>query len=275
MYAWARWLGAARPTPRQWRDGAISGTLLLAGGNGAVVVAEQWVPSGLVALLVAAVPLWLVLLDALVGSRQRPTPRALGGILVGFAGVGLLAGSPGVGQGGARELVGASIVLAGSLSWAAGSLYSRQRGSSLRPRMLVASQMLSGGIVLGLLSTFFGEGAGFSVMDVPGRSWLAFAYLIIAGGIVGYGAYIWLLTVVEPAVVGTYAYVNPVVAMLLGWAFAGEPLTGRSLLAAAVILGSVVVITSEPGASRRRSRELRSPSLTGEAPAPARSRGAV
>jgi drug/metabolite transporter (DMT)-like permease len=251
MYVWARSVGAATPTPRQWRDGAISGTLLLAGGNGAVVVAEQWVPSGLVALLVAAVPLWLVLLDTFFGSKRRPSTRALGGILVGFAGVGLLAGSPGVGQGGARELLGAAIVMAGSMCWAAGSLYSRHRGSSLRPRMLVASQMLSGGVVLGVLAVSLGETSGFSVADVSTRSWLAFVYLILAGAIVGYGAYIWLLTVVEPARVGTYAYVNPVVAMLLGWAFAGEPLTGRSLLAAAVILGSVVVITTE--SPRRRA----------------------
>ena len=219
-----------------------------------MVVAEQWVPSGLVALLVAAVPLWLVLLDTLFGSRRRPSARALGGILVGFAGVGLLAGSPGVGQGGARELVGAAIVMVGSLSWAAGSLYSRHHGSSLRPRMLVASQMLSGGVVLGVLAVALGEPSGFSIADVSMRSWLAFVYLILAGAIVGYGAYIWLLTVVEPARVGTYAYVNPVVAMLLGWAFAGEPLTGRSLIAAAVILGSVVVITTESTATAGRGR---------------------
>jgi drug/metabolite transporter (DMT)-like permease len=275
MYAWARRLGARPPTPRQWRDGAISGTLLLAGGNGAVVVAEQWVPSGLVALLVAAVPIWLVLLDALFGSRRRPSGRALAGILVGFAGVGLLAGSPGVGQGGARELLGATIVMAGSFSWAAGSLYSRQRGSSLRPRMLVASQMLCGGVVLGVLALAAGEASGFSLADVSVRSWMAFVYLIVAGAIIGYGAYIWLLTVVEPARVGTYAYVNPVVAMVLGWAFAGEPVSGRALLAAAVILGSVVVITSEPTGARRGGRAAPTPVPTGDVAAPTGSRGSV
>lgn len=258
MYGWATWLGAPRPTARQWRNAGISGTLLLAGGNGAVVVAEQWVPSGLVALLVASVPLWLVVLDWLFGARLAPTRTTVLGLVTGFAGVGLLAGSPGVGAGGRQELIGAVIVLFGSLSWAAGSLVSRYAASPPRPRMLVGQQMLVGGVVLGVMALAAGEAEGFRVADVSLRSWLAFVYLIIAGAIVGYAAYIWLLTKVTPARAGTYAYVNPVVAMLLGWFFADEPLTFRSLLAAAIILGSVVVITAE-ARGRRGAVEPRPP----------------
>jgi drug/metabolite transporter (DMT)-like permease len=261
MYGWARASGIPRPTARQWKDGAISGTLLLAGGNGAVVVAEQWVPSGLVALLVATVPLWLVVLDSAFGSRVRPTSRTVAGLLIGLVGVAVLVGSPGVGAGGGMELVGGAIVLCGSLSWAAGSLYSRYTVDPPRPRMQVGTQMLLGALVLGVLALVTGEADGFSIDAVSLRSWLALGYLITFGAIVGYGAYIWLLTVVEPARVGTYAYVNPVVAMLLGWTLADEPMGFRSVLAAAIILGSVVVITTEatwrPRSPARRESAVR------------------
>ena len=243
MYVWSRARGVHAPTPAQWKIGAISGTLLLVGGNGAVVVAEQWVPSGLVALLVATVPLWMVVLDAAFGSRSRPSGRSAVGLLAGFLGVGLLAGSPGVGAGGPLELLGAVLVLGGSVCWAIGSLVSRYAVDPPRPRMLVATQMLSGGLVFAVLSIGLGEVDGFSIEQVSARSWGALVYLIIAGALIGYGAYIWLLTVAPPSRVGTYAYVNPVVALFLGWAFADEPLTFRSMLAAAIILASVIVIT--------------------------------
>ncbi len=245
MYVWSRALGVQPPTRAQWKSGAISGTLLLVGGNGAVVIAEQWVPSGLVALIVATVPLWMVVLDAVFGSGATPSTRSSAGLLAGFLGVGLLAGSPGVGAGGPLELFGATLVLGGSLCWAIGSLVSRYATDPPRPRMLVATQMLSGGFVFAVLSLGFGELDGFSIAQVSARSWGAFVYLIIAGALIGYAAYIWLLTVVPPSRVGTYAYVNPVVAMLLGWGFADEPLTFHSMLAAAIILASVVVITTD------------------------------
>lgn len=259
MYVWSRARGVRAPTAAQWRSGALSGTLLLVGGNGAVVVAEQWVPSGLVALLVATVPIWMVVLDAAFGSRSRPSPRSTAGLVSGFLGVGLLAGSPGVGAGGGLELLGAVLVLGGSLCWATGSLVSRYAEDPPRPRMLVATQMLSGGLVFAALSLGFGELNGFSIAQVSARSWGAFVYLIIAGALIGYAAYIWLLTVESPSRVGTYAYVNPVVALCLGWAFADEPLTFRSMLAAAIILASVVVITTDT-----RPRAPRGERKTGE-----------
>jgi drug/metabolite transporter (DMT)-like permease len=192
----------------------------------------------------------------LFGARIRPSRRTMVGLAAGFVGVGVLAGSPGVGAGGIEEMFGAVLVLAGSVSWAAGSLFSRYARLPARPRMLVAMQMLAGGAVLALLSLASGEAVGFEIDAVSARSWAALAYLIVAGALVGYSAYIWLLTVVIPARVGTYAYVNPVVAMLLGWALAEEPLTFRSLFAATIILGSVVVITTEAGGAHSAMRPL-------------------
>ena len=247
MYTWLRARGASAPTLAQWRSGAISGTLLLVGGNGAVVVAEQWVPSGLVALIVATVPMWMVLFDAGFGSGARPSNRVRMGLVFGFMGVGVLAGSPGVGGGGRQEILGAFLVLGGSICWAIGSLVSRYVEDPPRPAMLVATQMLTGGAIFTILSLASGELAGFSLGNISLRSWWALLYLVVAGAIVGYAAYIWLLTVVPPSRVGTYAYVNPVVALFLGWALADEPLNSRSVLAAAIILASVVVITTDGG----------------------------
>jgi len=245
LYAWLRARGTARPSADQWRAAVIAGALMLAGGNGAVVVAEQWVPSGLTALLVAAVPLWLVVLDAILGSRSRPSRRAQLGLLVGFAGVALLGGTPGIGGGGSRALLGALLVTFGSISWAGGSLYLRSAPKPGSPLMLVAMQMLGGGVVLGVMSLALREPADFHLADVTLRSLLALMYLVVFGSLIAYTAYVWLLTVTTPARVGTYAYVNPVIALALGWAFADEHVGLRATLAAVIIVGSVIVIVSE------------------------------
>jgi drug/metabolite transporter (DMT)-like permease len=255
LYAWLRVRGQSRPTRRQWLGAAISGGLLIAGGNGSVVVAEQWVPSGLAALLIGSVPLWLVVLDTVAGSRVRPSRRVALGLVVGFGGVGVLAGSPGAGAGGPQELAGAMLILGGSVCWAAGSLYSRYAPSPPRPSMWVAMQMLSGGAVMTVLTLLTGEAFTFEPAAVSLRAWLALAYLIVFGALVAYSAYVWLLSVSTPARVGTYAYVNPVVALLLGWTLADEPLTFRTVVAAVIILGSVVIITSErPRTTLTRAR---------------------
>ncbi len=250
LYGWTRARGAPRPTRPQLRAAAVAGGLLLLGGNGGVVLAEQWVPSGLVALLVAAVPLWMVLVDWAWGARVRPTRRVVLGVGVGFAGVALLVGSPGAGAGGPRELLGAALVVVAALLWAMGSIYSRHAPTPPRPRMWVATQMMAGGALLLLAGLATGEAARLDLGAVSARSALALAYLVGAGSLVAYTAYIWLLSVVPPARVATYAYVNPVVALLLGWALADEPLTFRSLAAAAIIIGAVVLITTER--ARRR-----------------------
>ncbi len=260
LYAWSRLRGAPRPTRAQWRASLIAGGLMLGGGNGAVSVAEQWVPSGMAALLVASVPLWMVALDLLFGSRVRPSARATTGLLLGFGGVALLGGAPGLGDRGATGLLGAFLILAGCASWAAGSIYVRDASAPSRPFLWVSMQMLMGGGVLALLGLATGEAGRVDLGGVTPKSALALAYLVVFGSLIAYSAYIWLARVATPARLGTYAYVNPVIALFLGWALADEPISLRSAVAAAVIVGSVVVIVSEgrrlsvrgmPGAARR------------------------
>jgi len=255
LYAWSRGRGAPRPTPAQWRAAFMVGGLLLVCGNGAVVTAEQWVPSGLTALLVGAVPLWMVLVDWGWGMRVRPSGRVAAGLLGGFAGLALLVGAPAAGRGGLRALVGSLLVIAGALAWATGSIYSRHAPRPSRPRLWVSMQMLAGGMLLVPLSGLVGEWRGFHPASVSLRSMAALAYLVVFGSLVAYTAYIWLLSVSTPARVGTYAYVNPVVALVLGWALAGEPLSFRSVAAAAIIVGSVVVITTG-GRTAREDRAV-------------------
>lgn len=245
LYAWARSHGAPRPTRGQWRSAVIVGGLLFVAGNGSVVVSEQWVASGLVALLVAVVPLWMVVVDWLWGSGTRPSPRTMAGLLLGFAGVGFLAGGPGAGSPAGHQVAGSFLVLGGTLAWASGSIYARHAHVPPRPWLWIGMQMLAGGILLLPVAAAAGELSRFDPAAVSVRSLVALAYLIVFGSIVAFSAYIWLLGVSTPARVGTYAYVNPVVALFLGWALAGEPLTFRSLAAAAIIVGSVVLITTE------------------------------
>jgi drug/metabolite transporter (DMT)-like permease len=245
LYAWARIRGAPRPTRAQWWSAGVVGGLLFVAGNGSVVVSEQWVASGLVALLVASVPLWMVVVDWAWGSGSRPTPRAASGLLLGFAGVAFLAGGTGTGVQGGRALLGSGLVVFGSMAWAAGSIYARHADVPARPRLWVGMQMLAGGVLLVPVAAVAGEMGRFHPAEVSFGSLLALAYLIVFGSLVAFSAYIWLLGVSTPARVGTYAYVNPVVALVLGWALADEPLTFRSLVAAAIIVGSVVLITTE------------------------------
>jgi drug/metabolite transporter (DMT)-like permease len=212
-----------------------------------VVIAEQWVPSGLSAVVVACVPLFMVAFDAAWGSKARPTPRAQAGLLIGFLGVALLAGAPGIGDGGAPQFFGVLLLLGACASWAAGSLYLRQLVATPDPLQGVAMQMLMGGLVLGTSSLLLGELPRVDVGAMTLLSLGSLAYLVVFGSLVAYTAYVWLLRVTTPARVGTYAYVNPVIALFLGWALANEPISLRSIAATAVILGSVIVIVSERG----------------------------
>jgi drug/metabolite transporter (DMT)-like permease len=254
LYVWSRSRGAAPPTRAQWRTAFVVGGLLLLGGNGAVVVAEQWVPSGLTALLIGAVPLWMVLVDWGWGSRVRPSRRVVLGLIGGFVGLVTLVGAPGAGAGGRQELLGGLLVVLGALAWAAGSIYSRHAPLPPRPRLWVAMQMLAGGTLLVTAAGLAGEWRSFDPGGVSARSALALLYLVVFGSLVAYTAYIWLLSVSTPARVGTYAYVNPVVALLLGWSLADEPLSFRSVVAAAIIVGAVVVTTTGGRAGGRPSK---------------------
>ena len=252
MYAIALAQGGPRSSFAQWRSALVIGACLLFGGNGAVTIAEQWVPSGLASLLVATVPIYIALLAWLTGSAPRPRPLVLLGLAGGFVGVGILVGPTlAVAPVNASRYAGLGMltVLFGSLVWSIGSLYSRHSqtaGASAAPFLSSAQTMLCGGALL--LATGFatGEGRDFQVSRITAVSLGAFVYLVLVGAIVGYTAYIWLLRHCDPAKVATYAYVNPVVAVLLGAFFAGETLSGRTALAAAVIVGSVaLVITAQ------------------------------
>jgi len=279
LYAWAERQSAGRgaakrPSPPEWGWAVLVGGLLLFGGNGAVVWATERVPTGVIALLIAATPIWMVVIDWLRPGGTRPSGMVAGGLLLGTVGLALLVSAKGGARGGRIDPLGAAVVLLGSLSWAIGSLASR---SSRLPRVPVRStamQMLGGGALLTLAGLLSGEVAHVHPAAVSARSWLAWAYLVTIGSIVGYTAYIWLLAHVSAAKVATYAYVNPVVAVALGWAFAGEQVSGHTLAAAAVIVGAVALITM--GQSRTRSAPATRPS-TGAEPlvgAPARGRSA-
>lgn len=241
LYAWVRRQGVARPNAAQWLTCAVVGTLLLVGGNGGVTWAEQRVASGLAALLVATMPLWMVLLDWLRPGGVRPRAGAALGLLMGFGGVTLLVGPTRLGTA-SVDPFGAAVVVLAALSWATGSLYSRRGrlpGSLLQA---AAMQSLSGGAVLWVLATLTGEWTRLDAAHVSAKSLLSLGYLVVFGSLLGFTAYIWLLRVTTVTRVSTYAYVNPVVAVLLGWAFAGEPVSGRMLGATALIVVAVALV---------------------------------
>jgi len=252
LYAWSRARGAARPERIHWKTTAIVGGLLLLGGNGGVVWAEQRVPSGLAALLVAALPVWMATMEWARGGI-RPTAGVIGGLLLGLTGIGLLVG-PGEFAGGAgADTLGAIVLVLASISWAAGSIYSRGASLPKSPLLTTGMEMLAGGGLLVLAGAVTGELGHLDLAAASTTSWLALLYLIVFGSLIGFTAYIWLLEVSTPAKVSTYAYVNPVVAVLLGWALAGEPLSLRIAIAAGVIIAGVAMVTiargEKPGAA--------------------------
>lgn len=211
-------------------------------GNGGVVLGQHKVPSGVAALLVGSEPLWVVILDWLFFSRRRPSGGSLFGLLLGFAGVALLV-APWEMRGADRvDPLSAFIIIAAALCWAYGSLYSRTAVLPSSPLMSTALQMLAGGLLLLLMGSLRGEWLHFRTENFSSLSVAAWGYLCLFGSIVGFTAYMYLLKTVGAARASTYAYVNPVVAVFLGWIVGGEPLAARTLLAAAVIVTAVVII---------------------------------
>ncbi len=238
---WAR--GVPLPRGMQSRSATIVGALLLVGGNGALGWAVQTVPSGLAALTVAVVPVWMVLFDWLAGG-PRPSRGIVAGLLVGFAGVGVLIGPEAILGEGAVHPLAAMVLNLGAMAWAIGSIYSRSAPMPRSPLMATAAQMICGGIGLLILGMAAGEIAGFDPTTVTSRALLAWAYLVVFGAIIAFTAYVYMLRVTTPAKASTYAYVNPVIAVLLGWALAGEPLNGRVLGAMLLIVPAVALIMS-------------------------------
>lgn len=243
LFGWLRWRGMANPVPAHWRNATVVGALLLGVGNGLVNWAEQRIPSGLTALLIAVTPLWFALLDWARPGGNRPHARILVGILVGFVGVAMLVGSRDILQQNTLDAAGAAAVLVASLAWAGGSLYARHTPKPESPLMAVALQMIMGGAILLLTGLARGESGAVHWDGISVRSLLAFTYLVVVGSLIAFTAYSWLLKASTPARISTYAYVNPVIAVLLGWLLGGEQLTTRILWAAAVIVLGVVIIT--------------------------------
>ena len=252
LFLWTVVRDGVRPTRAEWRWAGITGVLLLLGGNGAVVWAEQRVPSGIAALMVAAVPLWMVLLDWLRPGGRRPRAMVFAGLFLGLVGLVVLVG-PGSSSGGI-DLVGAAVLVIGSALWAWGSLYSRTGAHPRSPLAATGMQMLMGGIALAIAAVLTGEPSQLHLAHVSTASWLGLAYLTTFGSMIGFTAYIYILRHSTPAQASTYAYVNPIVAVLLGWAIASEPITPRTLVAAAVILAGVAIITVT-GGSRAPAEE--------------------
>lgn len=236
-----------RPQPSHWRAAAIIGMLLFLCGNGGVTWAEGRITSSLAALLVASEPLWIVLLAWLLpGGGSRPNAKVWLGLALGFAGVWLLvsAGASASGSDGGTNILGAGVVLGASLAWAVGSIYSLRARLPRSPLLSSGMQMLAGGSLLLLVGASTGELGRLDFHAISTRSVVAFLYLTVFGSIVAFTAYSWLLRNASPARVSTYAYVNPAVAVLLGWALAGEAMTTGSLVAAGIIVASVALITS-------------------------------
>ena len=246
-----------RPDPlgrRQWFAASVVGLALLLAGNGLVSIAEKRIPSGIAALVVATVPIWAALLGAAAG-QERVTLRHALGLLLGFAGVAALVAGTGSGR---VEFLGVVIVLAASLSWAAGSVWSRTAPLVRRPLVMTGMEMLAGGVGCFAVGFAIGEGGDLHLGDVSTGAWLALAYLIVFGSLVAYTAYVWLLRNAPLSLVTTYAFVNPLVAILLGSVFLSEPFTSRTIIATVLItLGVMLMVT------RRSSPEARRPAERG------------
>ncbi len=230
-----------RVTWREWRSAAIVGGLLLLGGNGFVVMSEQRIDSGIAAVIVAAVPIWMNLFDAFL-RRRRPSALAIGGVVAGFLGV-LVLLAP-VGGVSAADPVGIGMVVFASLSWAIGSLYSRHAPMPRSGLLATGMEMLAGGALLAIAATVTGQASSIDLGSYSDRSLIAIGYLVVFGSLVAFSSYTWLLKSAPVSTVATYAYVNPIVAVALGALLLGETLTPRTIIAALLIIGAVVAMVS-------------------------------
>jgi drug/metabolite transporter (DMT)-like permease len=243
LYLWTRGRGDPKPTVVQWRSAAIVGAFLLLGGNATVAWAEQQVPSGLAAVLIAVAPIWMVAFEWARGG-PRPGKRVIAGLILGLAGVALLVWPKGDSATRVNPIGAVMLVLA-SASWAWGSVVSKSAPLPKSRFLATSMEMIGGGVLLLLTALAVGQFAHFRPTEVSANAGLAWLFLVVFGSLVGFTAYIWLLGVTTIAKVGTYAYVNPIVAVFLGWAILDEPVTSRTLIAALVILVGVALVNIE------------------------------
>ena len=239
--------GFSKPSPDQWRHAMVTGALLLVGGNGLVMWAERSINSGFTALLIALTPVWFALLDWLRPQGVRPQLKTVIGIIIGFVGVIQLVNGRATTALNANQWWSALAILGAGFCWASGSLYSKYTRNSATPWMNAAAQMICGGAGLLLAGVVLGEPFRTDWARISGRSLAALGYLIVFGSWIGFSAYVYLLKVSTPTRVSTYAYVNPVIAVFLGWALLGESITAHMLWGALVILVGVITITIPGG----------------------------
>ncbi len=243
LMAVAALFGASWPTVRQWRAAAITGGLMLVGGNGLVVLAEREVPSSITALIIATTPVWFALGDWVRPGGQRPSRRAWIGIALGMTGVAYLSFSRTGDKGSlAISLPGLALLVAATISWAAGSLLVKHLEKPASPWMMSGAQMSCGGVFLLILAAIHGEFNQWRPETVATDGWISLGYLVVFGSWIGFSAYVWLLKVSSPSRVSTYAYVNPVVAVFLGWLLLGEELSLHTVVSAAVLLTGVAIV---------------------------------
>jgi drug/metabolite transporter (DMT)-like permease len=255
LYIWRRLVGDTPPAKVEWRSAVIVGWLLLMGANGGVSWAEQHVVSGVAALLVALAPMWMVIIDAIIPGGRRPNKWAILGVVIGFTGVVLLVGPAQLtGLHGDLHPIGAGVLVVASFLWASGSIYNRGAQLPKSPLLGTGMQMLAGGGGLLLLGTLSGEWGRLDITSITMQSLWGLAYLIVFGSWVGFVAYIWVLRAAPTPLVATYAYVNPLVAIVVGNLLGSEPITTRLLLAAAIIVSSVAIITITQPVRRKQSK---------------------
>lgn len=241
LLGWARLRGEPVPRARTWATAAVYGTLFFVLGNGLVVWAETRVPSGRTALLASTSPIWTVLIESALTGWELPPGRVLLGVLLGFGGLALLS-RPTAELASTVPPLGVAALVGASFAWALGSVYSHRHHVEGSPEMATGMKMLGGGAQLLLLGYLLGEGHRLRAGTVTFQAWAALAYLIVFGSIVAFTAFTYLLRTTTPQRVATSAYVNPIVALALGWALLGEQVTGRMLMGAGVILGSVLLV---------------------------------
>jgi len=259
LYGWARLRGGVRPRPVQWGWAFFLGALFFLVGNGTVVWVEQRLPSGLTALIVAMVSVWTALLEWFRPGGARPSGVVLAGILLGFLGVALLVLPGGLG-GGTADLTGVLLLVASTFAWALASVLSRTADLPGSAPLVSGMEMLAGGVWLLLASVLAGDWARFDPTAITLKSALSVFYLVVFGSLLTFTAFAWLLKVSTPTKVATAGYVNPMVAVFLGWAFGGEALTPRALLASLVIVGAVVLIITGREIAVTRTRQVAAPS---------------
>ena len=244
LYAWARSRGVPAPTAREWRGAAVLAVLIFVVDYGMVFWAERRVPSGIAAVMMATIPVFMTLSEILIAKTQRLTARLAIALLLGIGGVAVLVNPSATFGDAVIDTAGACAILLASVSWSIAAALSRRVPSPQAKVMSSAIQMFAGGIMLAIVAALFDDFRGFHLEAVSPKAWFALAYLIVAGSIVGFTAYVWLLHHESPTKVGTYAYVNPVVAVVIGYFLGGEAIGVRTILGTACVLMSVVVITT-------------------------------